>query len=274
MSIGFVLWLSLGMLVVASALSHERMRYKSLIGGVGWLLFSVHWLMQPAHYLAIGDYFNTVATIVAGGLCIFFGAYMLRHPRMDREHARHIFRATSAAAIGGAIYFVFAEVSVLNYWLISMVTDQTAWLLGILGAAPLRADWNILSLNGNRVEIILACTAIESIALFMGVTLACIDASFKRVTLAFLSSVPVIYLLNLLRNVFVIGAYGFQWFGGADESFYIAHTMIAKVGSTIALFAIAYVVLNILPELLDMIDGVLNLLKKSVKGLHEGLNAR
>jgi archaeosortase A (PGF-CTERM-specific) len=104
----------------------------------------------------------------------------------------------------------------------------------------------------------------------MGVTLACIDASFKRVSLAFFASVPVIYLLNLLRNVFVIAAYGSQWFGGADESFYIAHTVIAKIGSTIALFVIAYVVLNILPELLDMIDGVTNLLKKSVKRYIEG----
>jgi archaeosortase A (PGF-CTERM-specific) len=265
MSVVYVLWLSLGLLVLAAALPASKVRFRSLVGGVGWLLFSVHWFLQPAHYLMIGDYFNAVATVVAGGLCVFFGVYLLRNPVLDAEHSRHVFRATSAAAIGGAIYFVFAEVPVFNYWLISMVTDQTAWLLGSMGFMPVRADWNILSLNGNRVEIILACTAIESIALFMGVTLACIDASFKRVAFAFVASVPVIYVLNLLRNVFVIAAYGLQWFGGADESFYIAHTVIAKVGSTIALFVIAYVVLDILPELLEMIDGITSLLKKSIK---------
>ena len=33
-----------------------------------------------------------------------------------------------------------------------------------------------------------------------------------------------------------------------------SHNVIAKAGSAVALFAIAYVVLMLLPELLDMID--------------------
>jgi exosortase/archaeosortase len=50
----------------------------------------------------------------------------------------------------------------------------------------------------------------------------------------------------------VVVAYGEEWFG--DESFYLAHNVIAKAGSAVALFVIAYVVLILLPELLDMID--------------------
>ena len=52
---------------------------------------------------------------------------------------------------------------------------------------------------------------------------------------------------------------GMTWFGDPEMSFYIAHTVIAKIGSMIALFFIAYAVLKILPEIIDMIDGLLNL---------------
>ena len=58
---------------------------------------------------------------------------------------------------------------------------------------------------------------------------------------------------------FVVDAYGMTWFGDPETSFYIAHTVIAKIGSLLALFMIAYAVLKILPEIIDMIDGVLNL---------------
>jgi len=266
MVFSYILWLSLGMLVLAAIFPSNR-RCKSFIGGAGWIAFSLHWFAQPFHYLAIGDYFNSVATIVAAVLCVFLGIYLLRRSSTSAQdyQLKQVFRATNATAIGGMIYFMFAEIPSLNYWLIANVTSQTEWLLNSIGFFPIRSSWNVISLNNEGVEIVLACTAIESIALFAGVTLACIDASFKRVILAFLASVPVIYLLNLLRNVFVIAAYGFAWFGSPDYSFYLAHHVIAKIGSTIALFVIAYVVLNILPELLDMIDGIFNMVKNSIK---------
>jgi len=264
MSHVFILFSALGMLILAVAIP-SRYRHKSLIAGMGWIIFSIHWFTQPFYYFKINDYFNIVTTILAGLLCVFFAIYFLRNRGTETEHVKHLYRATSAAAIGGMIYFFFAEIPSLNHWLIMNVVDQTEWLLHSIGFQPLRLEWNTLSLNSRQVEIILACTAIESIALFMGVTLACIDASPRRVALAFLASVPVIYLLNLVRNTFVIIAYGFTWFGSPAESFYIAHAVIAKIGSTIALFAIAYVVLTILPELLYMIDGIAELLKKSLK---------
>mgnify|MGYP000085338031 CR=1 FL=1 len=263
----FILFSALGMLILAAAIPIGY-RHRAAIAGIGWFIFSIHWFSQPFHYIKIDDYFNIVTTIIAGLLCVFFSIQFLKERgcETEPEYALHLYRATSAAAIGGAIYFLFAEIPFLKHWLIGVVADQTEWILQKIGLQPLRVEWNTLSLNGHNVEIILACTAIESIALFMGVTLACIDASPRRVALAFLASVPVIYLLNLVRNAFVIVAFGFTWFGSPEESFYVAHTVIAKIGSTIALFAIAYVVLTILPELLDMIDGIAGLLKKSLKG--------
>ncbi len=61
------------------------------------------------------------------------------------------------------------------------------------------------------MQIILACTAIQSMAIFVGVVGA-VRVEWRRWLAAFLISVPVIYVLNLGRNMFVISSFGNQWF--------------------------------------------------------------
>ena len=103
------------------------------------------------------------------------------------------------------------------------------------------------------IEIILACTAIQSMALFTGVVFG-VTAPIGRKLKAFLVSVPVIYGLNILRNALVGAAYFEQWFGSPLHSFFIAHDVLARIGSMIVLIVIAYAVFVILPEALDLIE--------------------
>ncbi|HEY4964470.1 MAG TPA: archaeosortase A, partial [Candidatus Saccharimonadales bacterium] len=119
------------------------------------------------------------------------------------------------------------------------------------------------TLNDYPVQIILGCTGIESIALFIGV-IACVSAPPRRKLAAFMVSVPTIYVLNILRNAFVLTATGNQWFGLPENSFYISHNVIAKFGSIGALIVISYLVFKLLPELLDMVVGVYDLLKGGI----------
>ncbi len=258
-----IIWLALGMLVIASAIPKQN-KLKLPISGLGWLLFSVHWMLQWNHYYELEDYVNVFLTIFAAIFSILIGLLLLKRDRRLFNNFKgistfnSISMMTTAAAISGLAYFLFSGIPFLNSWIISTVTDQTLWLGSFFGIAITRLDWNILAVNGHRVEIILACTAIESIALFVGI-IACVNAPVKRLASAFVISVPVIYGLNLIRNVFVVDAYGMTWFGDPEMSFYIAHTVIAKMGSLIALFFIAYLVLKILPEITDMIDGIINL---------------
>jgi archaeosortase A (PGF-CTERM-specific) len=86
----------------------------------------------------------------------------------------------------------------------------------------------------------------------------------RRKLAAFMVSVPTIYILNILRNAFVLTATGNQWFGLPENSFYISHNIIAKFGSIGALILISYAVFKLLPELLEMVVGVFNLLKGGV----------
>lgn len=236
-----ILWISLILFLVAITIP----RHKNLISASGWMFFAAHWALQPIHYLEIADIFNAVLTIFMSLFCIFMVFFNLRSPKSNT-----LFTITFTVVIGGFLYFPFAEMSLLKSSLVDTVTFQTVWGLNFLGAPATQIGSNIL-LNGYKIEIILACTGIESMALFTGVTFA-VDALPMRRFKAFMVSVPLIYVLNIIRNMFVMAAYGYQWFG--EHSFYIAHHVLAKIGSTLALFLIAYMIFLILPEVVDMIE--------------------
>lgn len=278
-----ILWLAVG-LMVASSVVPRTSRVRKLVGGIGWGVFSIHWSYQPLHYLKIMDYANVLLTIVVTLFCLLVAYIMFLEYRKgplkirnNREVLHSKFSAqdeadslditsmlTSASALGALVYFPFANFAFLNTWIIGGVTSQVLWVLHYLEIPAYMKAWNMISLNGYTVEIILACTAIESIALFMGL-IGAVRAPLNRLAMAFIVSVPVIYILNLIRDIFVVVAYGEQWFGA--DSFIIAHNYIAKAGSGIALFVISYSVLRILPELFGMIDGLWVIFSIELKSL-------
>ncbi|WP_340819116.1 archaeosortase A [Methanolobus sp. WCC4] len=248
-----ILWIAVAFMLLGSIVP-KTFKPRRVISAVGWGFFSIHWFYQPLHYIEIQDYFNVLLVITVGIVCLIIAHTMVREYRTGNIPGSDITTmATSATALGSLFYFPFAQMEVLNVGIIAQVTDNVFWMLQTLNVPAEMTAWNKIALNGYQVEIILACTAIESIALFIGL-IASVNAPFKRLTAAFMASVPVIYILNIIRDVFVIMAYGYQWFG--PNSFDIAHHNIAKIGSGIALFVIAYVVMRILPELIDLIEGV------------------
>jgi archaeosortase A (PGF-CTERM-specific) len=249
-----LLWIALGLFITATV-APRKIAYP--IGAVGWIFFSLHWAYQPVHYIAVDDYFNVIATILVAVFCGYI-AFIMWKKADDLT-----LLMTKAAALGGILYFSFAELATLNHVLIGAVASQTVITLNFFGVAAIQAEWNVLTLNNYPVQIILGCTGIESIALFIGV-ISCVPAPPRRKLAAFLVSVPTIYVLNILRNAFVLTATGNQWFGLPENSFYVSHNIIAKFGSLGALVLISYLVFKLLPELLDMVVGVFDLLKGGI----------
>jgi archaeosortase A (PGF-CTERM-specific) len=249
-----LLWIALGLFITATV-APRKVAYP--IGAVGWIFFALHWAYQPVYYLAIDDYFNVIATILVAVFCGYIAFVMWK--KADDLTVL----ITRAAALGGILYFSFAELATLNHVLIGAVASQTVITLNFFGVAAIQADWNVLTLNNYPVQIILGCTGIESIALFIGI-ISCVPAPPRRKLAAFLVSVPTIYVLNILRNAFVLTATGNQWFGLPENSFYVSHNIIAKFGSLGALVLISYLVFKLLPELLDMVVGVFDLLKGGI----------
>jgi archaeosortase A (PGF-CTERM-specific) len=243
-----VLWVSL-LLLLASALAN-----RSLVAVPGWGLFGLFWLGQPSHYLAEEDYFNAALAILAALFCLYIAWIILKKDSRSRACSW----ASYAAAVCGIIYFPFSEIGLLREGLIGFTVLVTATALRSLSIPVALVGWNTMVLNGRSVEIILACTAIESIALFAGVIVSVQAPAIRKLT-ALVASTFTIYVLNIVRNGFVLLAYGGSWFG--DDSFYVAHNVIAKVGSTLALLAVAYLVFLLLPELLSHIDELASVIK-------------
>ncbi|ETA67495.1 archaeosortase A, PGF-CTERM-specific [Methanolobus tindarius DSM 2278] len=248
-----VLWIAVAFMLLGSIIP-KTVKARRMLSAAGWVFFSMHWFYQPIHYMEIKDYFNVALVIAVGIVCLIIAYTMFKEYKENKIPLTDVTTmATSATALGCLFYFPFAQMEVLNIGIISQVTNTVFLTLQYINVPAELVAWNKISLNGYTVEIILACTAIESIALFIGL-IASVNAPVKRLAAAFTVSVPVIYILNIIRDAFVIVAYGYQWFG--PESFEIAHNTIAKIGSGIALFVVAYFVMRILPELVDLIEGV------------------
>ncbi len=260
MMIKSFLWVALGLLLIASIVRERRLR--SSIGALGWMFFAIHWGMLMQYFIG-ADIFNAVLAALVSILCIFIAFFNIQayHGGKLSREVDVLHTITFIAAVGGISYFPFAEIPILNTFLIDIVTAHTVFWLNFLGFPAVQYMTYFIVIAPNirpLVRIVLACTGIESMALFAGITLV-VGKSIGRKFKAFMISVPVIYALNIFRNMFIIVAYHGQWFG--VDSFFIAHDVISKIGSTIAVVLIAYAVIRILPELMDVITGVAQMFK-------------
>jgi len=239
---------------IALMLAYVSFRARA-IGFLSWLSFAVSWLLRTPYYISIIDYYNATIMLLA---FLFFSLLAFS---ILRKNSEVFVEVTSFSAIAAISYFIFALTALGNI-LIKVVASQTAFIGNFFGFNMVSDGVNVYA-NSKRVEIILACTGIESMALFFGATMG-INAEWKRKFKAFLVSVPVIYALNILRNVFVTASYAYSWFG--ENSFYIAHHVISKVLATLALILISLAVFRMLPELEELIFSLKDSIKDSMVG--------
>lgn len=259
-----VLWLALGLLVAASMVRSPGAR--RALSAAGWGSFAPFWASMALFFLgylpgpeARVDEFNAILS----SLMVPFSLFLMW--KTLRGGSPALWKLTRATAFVGLVYFPFTEIAPLHRVLIGFTDQLTVGALGLFGV-PASASDPYLWVNTRNptippdgvpvIEIILACTAVESMALFGGVIMA-VGENRKRQFLAAAATLPAIYFLNLVRNMFVTTAYAYNWFGDAQQSFEVAHTAMAKVGSTIALVALAYILFRILPETARFVQDVI-----------------
>lgn len=169
------------------------------------------------------------------------------------------------------LIFAYTITPVQNF-LIDSVAGETSRILEILGY-----DTRIVQESGNtyisfadsnlKTQIVLACTGVGSIAIFIGLSASASSFSLrKRLWLAAFTS-SIIYVLNIVRNVFIASAYGGQWLhiapnfissifgrGGEWVSYYVADRIIAQLASAVFLILFAIIILSYIDEESDMLD--------------------
>ncbi|MFL2940304.1 MAG: archaeosortase A [Candidatus Poseidoniales archaeon] len=256
---------------------------------IGWLLLGFFWWIQVEHYILINDPANGFFCALA---MPFFGYLAIHEYLSIRWNANYepLRWLAAMTVVAGGIYFFVERVPILSGWLIQIVAEQSIWILNSFdiptslgnldygdGSKYYRPASNHeevqIAIEGDEwrnpdsvsVTIVLACTALQSMIIFVG-GVVCTKAPADRRFYAFLATVPAIYLLNLIRNAVVIWlTYEHVW---GDETFFYAHGVLGKVGSLIALVFLAIAVFHFLPEMQDSILGVIDLpLRKAPDGL-------
>lgn len=285
-----------------------RMHY---VRAVGFVLFGLYWATQAMRLYAAEE--GDVVNAAFAGFAVFFFNYFAYHELLSihrNEDPRALHWLSGAAFLTTGVYVATHKLQVVSEWLILRVAEQTAWLLQFFNQPVERGGG---SPDGSMIlypdvsaeyifpiQIILACTAIQSIMIFVGGIFALRpprlgeglsgrDNLFQRLRptyrsrrfFALLLTIPLIYSLNLLRNLLIImlSANGDPPFfngnaaatefvcqfttrpacGPADAAFWFSHNIIGKGGSLVALVVIAFMVFQILPELYDSIVGLLDL---------------
>ncbi|RAH05174.1 MAG: archaeosortase A [Methanobacteriota archaeon] len=118
------------------------------------------------------------------------------------------------------------------------------------------------------VSFILACSALQSMAVFIGAIVALRSVHWKRRARALIIAVPTIHVLNVFRNagiVWLTDTYP-EWSLSGMGIFDFAHSYAAKVASLFAMFLMAIALFDLLPELHRHIMRVLGPLMGDSRG--------
>ena len=241
--------------------------FGKLVGALGWVSFAGYCYFDTLRCLMLEDYVRTSFALIFLAFSLLLAFLLMT--TSEKNDADLVLTITKVALITAVFYFPFSEFALLGDTLIFVTAKLSAMMMNLLNVGvymvPPSSIYSTSSsfheVYKQPIVIILACTAIQSMALFMGVVFG-VTAPIGRKLKAFCVSVPVIYGLNILRNALVAAAYFEQWFGSPLHSFFIAHEILARIGSMIALIAIAYAVFVILPEALDLIEDLFRFIFK------------
>ncbi|MCK5559950.1 MAG: archaeosortase A [Thermoplasmata archaeon] len=151
----------------------KRISHLILIGG--WIIFGIYWLTQIPHFIEIEDTVN--ATLAALGMPLFL--YFAYHEYLSYKWDENLIPLrfiAGAVFVAGMFYYIIEKVEVISKGLIYIVALKSVWILNLFGYPGSVGEFdNIppfnelgLHITHSDVSIILACTGIQAIALFVG----------------------------------------------------------------------------------------------------------
>jgi archaeosortase A (PGF-CTERM-specific) len=275
-----------------------------LVAVAAWVLFAAFWLTQIYHFAFVQkSIVEGIGTLVAvpGALYV---AYLIAGGRES------LYVLTRAIAIMGLVFLPFEALALFRRPLVEAVTRQTEFLMNLIGYSPQVVNGEFVNSvvdspqgqvdpyrntffwklpDGHQVTytIKIACTGIGSMAIFAGL-IGAVRAPWRRKAAALALSIPVIYALNLVRNVFIGLSFGKQYlqiapdlvmtlFASADPykvSFFVADRILAQSMSVVALVAITWLVVREVPEVLIIIEDLLFMATGSEWDLRGALGVR
>ncbi|MUW14143.1 archaeosortase A [Halorubrum sp. CBA1125] len=292
-------WVVAVLFAVSWLLDSRGLEAGRTLAAVTWGLFGLFWLSTVPYFaFEHQSYVESILALVGAPACAYAG-YLLYNGRAS------LFTLTRAISIMLFIYLPFETIPAFTVAgmafpeprrvLIEIVATQTGMLIDLLGYAPERVtsregfdaayEWVLANGHIVRIHIVLACTGIGSMAIFGGLV-AAVEAPLERKLRALAVSIPLIYVLNLLRTTFISVVAGNQYmhwypeivltlFGATDPyrvSFLISDRIISQLLAVVALIAITFLAVRELPELAVILEDVLYLITGEEHDLTEALD--
>ncbi|WP_336345357.1 archaeosortase A [Halalkalicoccus ordinarius] len=266
-------WVVVGLFVTGIAADWRDRSAARTITAVAWAAFGLFWLLMiPFFSIEHRSIVQTVLAVAAVPACL----YVARRLAAGRDSLLVLSRAVG---VMGLIYMPFEAIAFFHDTLIELVANQTYAGLRLLGSTPafevdeqgLRNTF-VFALDGGgtySTRIIFACTGIGSMAIFGGL-IAAVQAPLRRRVIALAAALSIIWVLNVVRNVFIAYSIGHQlfdhpalvgpvmWLFGLENplrvSFFVADRILAQGLAVLALLGIAWLVVKLLPELLVIVE--------------------
>jgi len=300
-------WLVVGLFVAAGGIEwYGRRTGRGLadaarsVGVVAWVAFAAFWLnLVPFYFLEHESFVEGIGSLAAVPACLYVGLLLYR----GRDS---LFVLSRAVAAMGLIYLPFETLPAMTVaglaipeprgLLIEHTARQTRRLMALLGYQPafIESSEGYLATfewiygpeeQPIRISIVLACSGLGSMAIFGGL-IAAVRGPVARKLRALAVSIPVIYVLNLLRTTFITVVAGNQYmhwapdlvlflFGASNPyrvSFLISDRIVSQLGAVVALIGVTYLVARQLPELVVVLEDMLYVLTGEEHDLEAALD--
>ncbi len=253
------------MIFISFLISLINSKYKILFENIGlFITFIASLLFSYYAFFYQQSIIQGFIAVITSGIIVLLSYMLITNTLQIRQTKIFI-------TISSGILLLAYTITIIQSVLIYNVANETQFLLNIIGYNTVLESGSegiyIVFDNELRTEIVMACTGIGSIALFTGFISAIDTIDVKTKLLYITLSSVAIYLLNLIRNLFIAGAYGGQWFhiqpelieyifGQGDDwvSFYIADRIIAQFTSVIIMIIFALLIINLIDNNTKLIE--------------------
>ena len=254
-----------------------------------WVSFGVLWLtLIYPFFVHDQSVIRGVGAVIAAPLS-FLAAKVMYEDRKD------LFTLSRAVALMALIYTPIVLIPPVREQVILLVVDHTAWLMSTVGYEPtivttlsevgvereisgkdeMYANTFVFFYGGEAVtySIIADCTGIGSMAVIAGL-IGSVRSSLTQKARALALTIPIIYVLNLVRNVFIAVSFGNQYFNLFPDltsavfavghpyrvSYIWADRIMAQSASVVAMLLITWLLVRTLPEVMEPLEEFLFLL--------------
>jgi archaeosortase A (PGF-CTERM-specific) len=222
----------------------------------GWIFFAFFWSTQPLIlYLSEGqDFINAVLCII-GVYAISYIAYHEWLSIKRNENINCLNWIAGAVCLAAVIYYGI-EKTPLELYLREIVASHSGGFLDIFANG---VEVNGLNIHYNKayIYLIFSCTGVQSMVIFVGMIIPMKKVELKRKIYGLFITIIPIYILNFMRNAMVTFLVGNE-----ITDFNTAHNIIAKFGALVVLIILIYLLIKIIPEIMDEINCLIDLPKR------------